>query len=117
MPFYPDLLVQKLGIERLRVLSKVKVIRTPRPSKKRTAQEKITAFVEKHNRFSVAMCARSCVEKKDVVTSYLQKFPNLHVDPDGIYIKKGRCKDTKTTTKKIDRQPFSRENKNAAHNC
>jgi hypothetical protein len=103
MSSYPTALVERMGFEEVRSLIYPHRTRREWRSNKRTAEEKILQYVEAHDRFNVAMCARCCVEKKAVVLSILSKIPNLQITPEGLCMKLSGTYCGHMQTKKGDR--------------
>jgi len=98
---YPAALVKKLGLTRVQALIHPPAIYGSCPSKKKTMKEKVTAFVETHERFGIWMCASACVEKKSTILPFLISLPNLQVSPDGICTKISKRKRQQDINKKV----------------
>lgn len=103
MSSYPVALVKKMGFEEVRSLIYPHRTRMEWRSNKRTAEEKILQYCEKHDNFSISACSKACVEKKDVVIDILSKIPNLQMTPDGLCMKKARTYHDRNQTKRGDR--------------
>lgn len=101
---YPQALVEKFGIEKVRKLMRpdAKRIET-KESRRRSVQEKVMAYVAKNKKFRVWMCAKCCSEKSTVILPILMLLPDLQVTPDGLCTKIPRRKGANSITKKGDR--------------
>lgn len=101
---YPQALVEKYGIEKVRKLMRPDAKRIEvKESRRRSVQEKVIAYVAKNKKFRVWMCAKCCSEKSTVVLPVLMLLPDLQITPDGLCTKTSRRNGTKSTTKKGDR--------------
>lgn len=101
---YPAALVERYGIDTMRNLLKPNLKKPEnRKSRRRSVQEKVAAFVAKHERFRVWMCARGCSEKLSIVLPVLMALPNLQITESDLCIKISRSKGTKKGIKKGER--------------
>lgn len=79
---YPSFLVKRFGMEKMRKLLSPN-IQKPYASKSRPLQEKVTAFVEKHNCFRIGTCAKHCSASKQEILPFLQSRVDIQMYPDG----------------------------------
>jgi hypothetical protein len=105
---YPKYLVEKLGVETLKQLSKDSPKNPNRrnnnnQSRERPMQLKVTLYAERHDRFKVGECARACVARKDVVLPILMQIPGLNITPDECCIKISGKNSTNMVSERGDR--------------
>jgi hypothetical protein len=86
----PEGFVKKLGREKTRKLVFPTTSRKPQAKTEVSDEERINRFLQKSNYepFTLIMCSKKCVIKKDIVLKILQDRGDIEISPGGICYQK-----------------------------